>query len=198
MKASADHLSYLQKPFAPEIQLPHLSPRDLARLIKYGSWFAALIEGLITPTTEAQTHFIASCGGNAEPTTDDERLWRYYKSEIAFDSLFARMKNLNHEERCREMEQLKASGSERAASWLFQFNSLEGVEWMIRRHCPPNSYKHARRFVESLAAAGHPPAAQWLKKEGPWTDLPSIGRSQGSSWEKGRTYFSGEIYGLDR
>lgn len=58
---------------------------------------------------------------------------------------------------------------------------------------PRDSYKETRQLRAYLARKGHQQSADWLKAEGPWEDLPSIGRGA-SSWESGATYGASTMY----
>jgi uncharacterized protein YifE (UPF0438 family) len=54
-------------------------------LRELGNWFTALVEGKISPVTDAQRHFIQVSNGTAEPTTDFEKLWWRYKQRIELE-----------------------------------------------------------------------------------------------------------------
>ena len=58
---------------------------------------------------------------------------------------------------------------------------------------PRDSYKETRKLRTYLARKGHQQSIDWLQAEGPWEDLPSIGKGA-SSWEKGATYGASTMY----
>ena len=56
------------------------------------------------------------------------------------------------------------------------------------------SYASARTLMARLVQRGSEGARRWLETEGHWKSLPSIGRSQSTSWENGRLYGITHLY----
>ncbi|GAC16104.1 DUF413 domain-containing protein [Aliiglaciecola lipolytica] len=52
-------------------------------LSQYGALYAALVDGVISPETEDDHHFIDSAFGKVEPETVSERAWLKYQKRIS-------------------------------------------------------------------------------------------------------------------
>ncbi|GAA6184769.1 MULTISPECIES: DUF413 domain-containing protein [Alteromonadaceae] len=52
-------------------------------LSQYGALYAALVDGVISPETEEDQHFIESAFGKVEPETVSERAWLKYQKRIS-------------------------------------------------------------------------------------------------------------------
>jgi uncharacterized protein YifE (UPF0438 family) len=77
MKAPAEHLDYLEKQDYPlRCSVEIFESDELNLLSRYGFWIEALVEGIITPTTDEQKRLIDVHAGKVEPINLQERAWR--------------------------------------------------------------------------------------------------------------------------
>ena|ERR1700679_1200637 len=77
MKAPAEHRVYLAKHDYPLECSEEIFESDELNLLKrYGFWIEALVNGVISPTTDEQKRLIDVHAGKVEPINLQERAWR--------------------------------------------------------------------------------------------------------------------------
>ena len=78
-----------RKPFADKKTYPYgfarsgdFSINESKLLQGYGSWFAALVDGKITPGNDEEQAYLESALGHREPATSQEKAWLKYQARI--------------------------------------------------------------------------------------------------------------------
>lgn len=87
-KILSDHRMFLARhdySIPRDARLEHCTGAELGLLRKYGTWMAAMENGLLAPITSAQRHFLLVCEGREAPTTDIEIAWDKLKRGIRAD-----------------------------------------------------------------------------------------------------------------
>lgn len=80
MSTSDDHKRYLNTPFVPDFSLPKskFTGEELRLLVRYGTWYSALQERKISPTSPEQVRFLKCIAGEGLPITGPEIVWSRY------------------------------------------------------------------------------------------------------------------------
>lgn len=88
-KVLLDHRSYLaRRDFAIErdANLDHCTSAELDLITKYGNWMEALEQGILTPITSAQRHFLLVCEGKEAPAVEFEIAWGKFRRGMQGDA----------------------------------------------------------------------------------------------------------------
>jgi uncharacterized protein YifE (UPF0438 family) len=115
------HKHYLRLTFRPAVDLSFLAPEAQEAIVKYGTWFDALMRGVLEPYTEAQEKFIEVCKGKRPAETLFERSWVRYRVECMFQTALNLEKNagaVSYREIRTQFERLARFGHEGAVAWL--------------------------------------------------------------------------------
>jgi uncharacterized protein YifE (UPF0438 family) len=94
MTQPSNHAAYLAK---HDFVIPpgDFTPAESETLTKFGRWMEALASGELTPTTPTQEQFLRVSRGEAEPTTDFERVWvKVMKERAVADEVVRKFQTL--------------------------------------------------------------------------------------------------------
>jgi uncharacterized protein YifE (UPF0438 family) len=77
MTVADDHRRFLKKTgyFVPDSAAAQLSRSERDLLVRYGHWLEALANGVLTPTTVAQQHFVRAAAGDVDAESPFEVAW---------------------------------------------------------------------------------------------------------------------------
>lgn len=81
-KILLDHQRFLARhDFAipRDANLEHCTDAELGLITKYGTWMEAIEQGLLTPITGAQRHFLLVCDGKEAPAIEFEIAWEKFR-----------------------------------------------------------------------------------------------------------------------
>lgn len=68
-----------------DANLEHCTDAELGLLKKYGTWMEAMEQGLLTPITSGQRHFLLVCEGREAPATEFAIAWQKLKRGMRRD-----------------------------------------------------------------------------------------------------------------
>lgn len=97
-KILLDHWRFLARhdyPIPRDARLEHLTDAELQLLKKYGTWMEAMEQGLLTPITSGQRHFLLVCEGREAPATEFAIAWEKLKRGMRTDVDSAGWKSRN-------------------------------------------------------------------------------------------------------
>jgi hypothetical protein len=122
MSSRECHRQFLRAKFESEVLLDSLREDDKELLERIGAWLRALADGLLTPDTPAQLHFVEVTKGRAIAETAAENAWVRYRLEVRYQDLLELEERagsaISYPELRKRFSRLARVGHDGARKWL--------------------------------------------------------------------------------